>query len=328
MRNNTKPENGAPLAAGIDFGGTSIKMALVDRNGGIRSRKTIPTRNLADRRAGLDAMAGGIEELKSAAGLTPADPIAGVGIGVPGFVDFERGHIHVLVNVPGWDDVPLRALMEERLSLAVRVDNDVNVMALGECTYGAGKNFEHALFVTLGTGVGGALLLDGRIYRGAHSMAGEIGHMSIDMNGVDSPMGRGGLEQYIGNRRIIERAQTLMKGEPSSVLHTWCEGDPGRVTPQMIQKAAEEDDRVGLDVYDFVAECLSTAFASTAYLIQPQAIIIGGGIGLSGRVLFDPLRRHLEERLHRDFFSRLEITPAILGNDAGVIGGASLARQA
>lgn len=322
-----KPEShkeATRYAVGIDFGGTFIKMALVDESGRIHSRQKIPTRDLSDQTAGLDAMANAIGELQSAAGLNAADEIAGVGIGVPGFVDFDRGHIHNLTNVPGWSDVPLRALMEERLSLPVRVDNDVNVMARGECTYGAGKNYEHAVFVTLGTGVGGALLLGGQIYRGAYSMAGEIGHMSIDRNGIVSPMGRGGLEQYIGNQRILERARRMMADDPSSVLHAGCEGDPERVTPQMIQRAAEEGDRVGLEVYDFVADCLATALASVAYLIQPQAFIVGGGIGLSGRVLFDPLRKHLEERLHHEFFTRLEVIPATLGNDAGVIGGATL----
>lgn len=311
-------------AAGIDFGGTFVKMALVDDAGAIVARRRIPTDTLPNRESWMDAMADGIRALVAEKPGGEAVSLAGVGIGVPGFVDFERGHIFELPNVPGWAGVPLAALMEERLQVRVRVDNDVNVMAVGECTFGAGRAYQHAVFITLGTGVGGALLIHNRIYRGAHYMAGEIGHMTIDMNGEPAPTGRGGLERYVGNRRIVERAvRYLDEGRPS-LLDTLCEGDRSRIDPLLIEKAAEQGDPLCITVYDEVADCLAAALASTTYLLQPQAFIIGGGVGQSGPVLYDPLRRHLRERLSVHFADRIEIKKAALGNDAGVIGGATL----
>ena len=311
-------------AVGIDFGGTFIKMALVDDAGTIVARRKIPTGTLPNRVAWMDAMTEGIQALaREGRGERPV-ALSGVGIGVPGFVDFARGHIFELPNVRGWSGVPLASLMEERIGLPVRVDNDVNVMATGECTFGAGRTYQHAVFVTLGTGVGGALLIHNRIYRGAHHMAGEIGHMTIDMNGVPAPNGRGGLEQYVGNRRIVERAlRYLDEGRPS-LLDTLCEGDRSRIDPLLIEQAAEQGDPLSITVYDEVADCLAAALASVTYLLQPQAIIVGGGVGQSGPVLYEPLHRHLRERLNLNFADRLEIKKAALGNDAGVIGGATM----
>ncbi len=311
-------------AVGIDFGGTFIKMALVDDAGTIVARRRIPTATLPNRAAWMDAMAEGIHVLAREGRSARPAALSGVGIGVPGFVDFARGHIFELPNVPGWSGVPLASLMEERIGLPVRVDNDVNAMATGECTFGAGRTYQHAVFVTLGTGVGGALLIHNRIYRGAHHMAGELGHMTIDMNGVPAPNGRGGLEQYVGNRRIVERALRYLDEGRTSLLDALCEGDRSRIDPLLIEKAAEQGDPLSITVYDEVADCLAAALASVTYLLQPQAIIIGGGVGQSGPILYEPLHRHLRERLNINFADRLEIKKAALGNDAGVIGGAAM----
>jgi glucokinase len=206
-------------AIGVDFGGTSVKIALIDERGGIKGEQRIVTDQVKDRDEWLTKVCSAITDLKG--DIT----INGVGVGVPGFVDYERGFIYNLPNVPGWTGVPLADLLEERLNVPVRIDNDVNAMALGECTFGAGRTFQHALFVTLGTGVGGALLINNQLYRGAHSMAGEIGHVSIDMNGRVSPQGKGGLEQYVGNRRIAERAIEALEKGRKSIITDLVKGD-------------------------------------------------------------------------------------------------------
>lgn len=310
-------------AVGVDFGGTSVKIALVNDEGEIKARRRIVTNDVASQGAWIEAVAHTVEELLKKDGHRTS--ISGVGVGVPGFVDFARGYIYDLANVPGWTGVHLAELLEARLCTRVRVDNDVNAMALGECTFGAGRAYQHALFVTLGTGVGGALLINNALYRGAFSMAGEVGHMPIEMHGLKSPQGRGGLEQYVGNRRIAERAVKKIKDGRKSLISDLCSGDYALVTPELIHKAAEQGDALALEIFDFVAECLATAFASVTYLLQPQAIIVGGGISLSGRVLFTPLRKHLNERLSPFFAERIEIKVADLGNDAGMIGSAALA---
>jgi len=194
-------------------------------------------------------------------------------------------------------------------------------MAAGECAIGAGASYKDAVFVTLGTGVGGAILVDGRLYRGAHSMAGEIGHVSIDRHGPRSATGFGGVEQYVGNRRIVEHALALLDAAtaPSAILD-YADGDRARLTPRAICQAAEAGDALALRVFDDVADCLATMLASVAYVLQPEAFIIGGGVSNAGEILFDPLRRHLDERLSPIFAQRLALRPAALGSDAGLIG--------
>ena len=318
----TKPQR---FAIGIDFGGTAVKMARVDEHGVIGARASFPTAGLASVEAWLDEVEHHLANLQKDA---PAEwEYAGIGVGVPGLVDHSQGFIYNLTNVPGWQAVPLAEKLTARFQLPAWVDNDVNAMALGECTYGAGQGFHHAVFLTLGTGVGGGLLLNHKLYRGAYSMAGEIGHISIDLNGPAAPMGRGGVEQYVGNRQIVERTlRELDAGRTSSILEH-AGGQRDTITPKVIAEAAAAGDELALDIFDFVADCLATMMASVAYLLQPQAFIIGGGVSAAGPILFDPLRRHLNARLSAHFAERLEIKRAELGNDAGVIGAATLPIQ-
>lgn len=310
-------------AIGIDFGGTNVKLALVDEEGRIRARSRFATGQASSQAAWLDEVERQVRQLCAAGGVSRRS-LAGIGVGVPGFVDFERGFIHDLTNVPGWTGVRLRDLLQERFGLPARVDNDVNAMAMGESTFGVGRAYQHAVFLTLGTGVGGAILINNKLYRGARHMAGEIGHVSIDMNGIRSPQGRGGLEQYIGNRRIVERTVRALKRGRKSVIRNLVKNNLDAVTPEAIARAAARGDRLGLEVFDFVADCLATALASITYLIQPQVFIIGGGVALSGSILLDPLRAHLNERLSPFFARHIEVKLSQLGNDAGVIGAAVL----
>ena len=310
-------------AVGIDFGGTSVKMGLVSEKGEIKAKKKFSTSDASSQEAWIDAVEKGMEQMfKECPAAEPT--FAGIGVGVPGFVDFDRGFIYDLTNVPGWTAVHLVEKLEARFGKRARVDNDVNAMALGECTFGAGRAFQNAVFVTLGTGVGGGILINNNLFRGAYSMAGEIGHLSIDMNGVKSPQGKGGLEQYIGNRRIVERAVRLMSEGRKSIIKELAEGSAEGITPKLIEQAARKGDQLALDIFDYVADCLAAAFASTTYLIQPQAFIVGGGVAQAGKFLFDPLDQHLKERLSPFFAERVVIKTAELGNDAGMIGSATL----
>jgi len=306
-------------AIGVDFGGTSVKIALVDERGTIKAEKRIITEHVKDREEWLTAVCSAISDLKGS--IT----INGVGVGVPGFVDHERGFIYDLANVPGWTGVPLADLLEKKLNVPVYIDNDVNAMAVGECTFGAGRTYQHAVFVTLGTGVGGALMINNQLYRGAHSMAGEIGHVSIDMNGRASPQGKGGLEQYVGNRRIIEKTVELLAQGRASLIDELVKGDRNQISPKVVKDAADKGDQLAIEILMYVTDCIATAFASIAYVIQPQAFIIGGGVATEADMLFEMIRKQLKERLSPHFYQRIEIKPAELGNSAGMIGCATLA---
>lgn len=309
-------------ALGIDFGGTSIKIGLVDESGRILEESSFATANAASQSKWLDLVGSRMADCAA-----KKQKLAGIGVGVPGFTDFARGFIYNLTNVPGWSSVPLAEIMRKRFALPVYVDNDANAMALGECTYGAGKGLKHVVFATLGTGVGGALVINGRLYRGAYSMAGEIGHVVIKMNGKKTPEGRGGLEKYVGNREMVKYAVRALRRGRKSLISGLVKNDFTRITPKVIAGAASRDDNLALEIMDHTADCLATAFASVTYLLQPEAIIVGGGVAGSGKVLFDPLRRHLAERLHKHFAERIKIIPAVLGSKAGMIGCASLVFQ-
>lgn len=310
-------------ALGIDFGGTSVKVAIVHSTGEIEQEDSFPTE-------GLDGVKGWLDEVERMAASFGYDrremrrSLAGIGVGVPGFVDFHRGYIYNLTNVPGWTAVELATILRRRFDVPALVDNDCNVMAIGECHYGAGQGIRDAVFLTLGTGVGGGIWLDGHLYRGAYSMAGEIGHVSIDLNGVRTATGRGGLEQYVGNRQIVRRAVLALRGGRTSMLRTMTGGDFSELTPRHMAEAARKGDALSREVFDYMADCLATALASTTYLLQPQVFIIGGGVAASGSVLFTPLRAHLRERLSPYFAKRIKVRAAKLGNHAGVVGAASL----
>lgn len=307
------------LAVGIDFGGTAVKMGLVEDTGRIRRALSFPTCRAVTQQDWMEAVAEAWRLL-----VKPGERVEGVGVGVPGFVDFKRGFIHELTNVPGWTGVPLADRLHRRFGVPAVVDNDVNAMAWGECVCGAGRGRRHAVLVTLGTGVGGGLLLDGHIYRGAYSMAGEVGHVTILMNGRRTPQGRGGLEAYVGNRRIVVMARRLMRVHPSPFLARRLREPGMELTPKLLAEAAERGDALARRVFDRVADCLAAAFASITYLVQPEVFIVGGGVAQSGRVLFDPLRRHLVERLSPYFARRVRVIRARFGNRAGMIGCAML----
>lgn len=314
---------GVRYALGIDFGGTSVKMALVDERGTIKARRKFVTKEVSGQSGWLDRVKREVDDILAKEGVGCA--ISGAGVGVPGFVDFERGFIHNLTNVPGWTAVPLGSLLEDKLGIRARIDNDVNAMALGECTFGAGRTYQHAVFVTLGTGVGGGLLINNKLYRGAHSMAGEIGHVSIDMKGIQSPTGFGGVEQYVGNSRIVEHMVKAIDSGRATCMLDLVKGDRSQLSPKVLKEAADKGDAVALELLDYVTDCLASAFASITYVLQPQAFIVGGGVAEEAQLLFKLLRKNVEKRLSPHFSRQLEIKPAELGSDAGVIGCATLA---
>ena len=310
-------------AIGIDFGGTSVKIALISERGQIVARRKFVTQEVQGHAGWLDRVESEVAGLRAGEGA--GKTIVGVGVGVPGFVDYERGFIYDLPNVPGWTGVQLGTLLEGRLHMRARIDNDVNAMALGECTFGAGRTYQHAVFVTLGTGVGGGLLINNKLYRGSHSMAGEIGHVSIDRNGVKSSTGFGGVEQYVGNRRIVEYILKQLEAGRPSLMDKLVGGDRSQITPRILKDAADQGDALAVEILDYVTDCLATAFASITYVLQPQAFIVGGGVAEDAKLLFQLLRKNVEKRLSPHFAKLIEIKPAELSSDAGVIGCATLA---
>lgn len=301
-------------AIGIDIGGTTIKSALVQDGAIVRRGGIIDTQECAGPGAIVDALVGVISELQTDA--------RAVGIGLPGIVDSVNGIVHELTNVPGWTDVPLRQILRDRTGLPVTIENDANAMAYAEWRYGAAREAKHVICITLGTGVGGALILDGRLYRGANLGAGEIGHLSIDYRGLPGPYGNaGGLEEYVGNLQIAARAQEHYRSIGIEKTIEECE-------PALLSQAAQKADPVALALWSEVGVEIGAALASVIWLINPDAIVIGGGVARAGELLLEPIRKTIRMRTQEVFHKSLRVVPAALGNDAGIIGSALLALEA
>jgi glucokinase len=304
-------------AIGIDFGGTSIKSAVVE-NGRILERGTVID---TTKHAGPDTL---IEALFAViAALRKSHPeVAGVGVGLPGFVDCESGIVHHLSNVPGWTNVPMLKLVRERTGLKAAIENDANAMAYAEYRHGAAKGARNAVCITLGTGVGCGLVLDGKLFRGSRFAAGEIGHASIDLHGPRGVYGTpGDLEVYVGNKSIGERATRLYAAAGEAFGEEKC-------TPLGLAKLAEAGDHTALALWDQLGTELGAALVNAIWLLNPDALVIGGGVAKAGSLIFDPVKRTIRERVSPLFHEQLRIAPAELGNDAGIIGCAELALEA
>jgi glucokinase len=304
-------------AIGIDFGGTSVKLGVCRGAELLHSDEPIITAE----HPGPSALIG--EMAKRVAKLREQFPdIAAIGVGVPGLVDFDRGFVHVLTNVPGWKHIPLKSLLSEKTGLPCIVENDANAMAYAEWRYGAGKGLRNVVALTLGTGVGGGLVLDGKMFRGSSFSAGEIGQMSIEMDGVPGAYGNlGALEKYMGNVQIAEHA---VKRYAEAGMDKNLED----CTPKAIAVAAGNGDDIARQIWAEIAEWLGTALSSIAWLINPDAFVIGGGVAQAGDLIFDPLKRKVQSMLSTVVWEKLQIVPARFSNEAGIIGNAALAADA
>lgn len=304
----------SPTTIGIDFGGTSVKIGVCKNGELVCIDEPIPTASFAGPQALISEMAARVAQLR-----TKHPEIAAIGVGVPGLVDFERGFVHELTNVPGWKHVPLKTILGDKAGLPVVVENDANAMCYAEFRHGAARGLRNVVALTMGTGIGGGLVLDGRLFRGSRCVAGEIGQMSIDYDGVAGHYGNlGALEKYTGNQQIAEHA-----------VRRYAEAGHHReladCSPKKIAQAADKGDDIARQIWAEVADWLGTALASIAWLLNPDAFVIGGGVAQAGDLIFAPLKRKVQSMLSTIVWERLQIVPAQFSNEAGIIGNAALA---
>lgn len=304
----------SPLAIGIDFGGTTIKSALIEDGRVIHRGQVIDTMHTGDSSAIIEALLATVSQLRMEGPETVA-----IGVGLPGITDSVTGVVHRLSNVPGWNDVPLRDLLAARTGLHAAIENDANSMAYAEWKYGAAREGRNVICVTLGTGVGGGLILDGKLYRGSYLGAGEIGQMSIDYHGRAGNYGNmGALEKYVGNAQIAERAQQLYEKAGRLVPLEQC-------TPLAMENAAHAGDAIAKQLWAQLGMEIGVGLANVVWLLNPDTIVIGGGVAKAGELLFEPIRQTIQSVTMPTFYENLKILPAALGNDAGLIGSASVA---
>lgn len=309
----------AGVRVGIDIGGTFIKFGLL-RRGKVLSSYQVATPRRSTPAVLQKLLIRQVHRLAQRSSAT----IQGVGIGIPGLVEYPAGVVRSCVNLKGWASVPLRGLLERQLHLPVRVDNDVNAMTLAEWTYGAGRGVSNLVCLTLGTGVGGGLVLDGKMYRGAFGCAGELGHIPLAEDGPRCPCGgRGCLEQYVGNRPIIQWVRQQLRQGVKSKIQKLVDGHLNRLEPQIIDQACRLNDRLGIETWRRTGFFLGLALAGVVNLLNPDRIVIGGGLAKAGPWIFEPLRATLRARAMPGV-GGVPVVPARLGGSAGLIGASLL----
>jgi glucokinase len=304
---------------GVDIGGTGIKLGAVQVDG----RPRITGQDLIEGHAGrppaevLPEVAERLGRLTRDAGWDRAD---GVGVGSAGLIRRDSGEIAYSPNLPAWTGAPLRSLLAGALSLPVAVDNDVNAFALAEWWWGAGQGALDAVFLTIGTGIGGALVADGRLVRGASGFAGEPGHMTLVLDGIPCPCGNHGCaERYVGTDGLVEaaRAHPGFRADPALAA-----ADP--LTPKIISDAAKQESAVARDVLSDAGRALGGLLVSLVNLTNPEVIVVGGGVSQAGPLLLDPARDHLRRYSLVARHSAPRVLPAALGEPAGLLGAAAL----
>ncbi|GAA2161198.1 ROK family glucokinase [Pedococcus bigeumensis] len=315
------------LSVGIDIGGTKVAGGVVDPDGVVvaRARRDTPHRSTSP---GVveDTIVDVVAELIDGAG----DDVVAVGIGAAGFVAADRATV-VFAPHLSWRDEPLEANLQRRVPVPISVDNDANAAAWAEWRFGAAQGESHVVMVNLGTGIGGAMILDGQIMRGRHGIAGEFGHMQVVPGGQRCECGNKGCwEQYASGNALVREARAMMTaGSPMATdLLDLVGGDPSSLTGPMITEAARDGDATATELLGEIGQWLGIGIANLAAALDPGVFVIGGGVSAAGDLLLEParttFRRHLTGRGYRP---EARIVAAALGNEAGLIGAADLARR-
>lgn len=309
----------------IDFGATFVKLGKLSLAGTILEKDFFPTKGFKSRNSLIAKM------VERASYLIGKDKnrILGIGVGVPGQVDYKKGVIYNLTNVKGWKGIALRGILKKRLKpLPVFVDNDANAAALGEAEWGAAKGYKHIVCVTLGSGVGGGLVIDGEVYRGRSYSAGEIGHVCIERYGPGCNCGGFGcVEAFVGNSYIVRDVVKKLKGGQRSTILKLAGGKYSNITPEVIDRASRKGDRFSINVWKEAGYNVGIGLSNIVNILNPEIIVIGGGVSKTGRVLFDAIRKAIHERAIPIFTKGLVVKRAKFVEDAGIVGAAALVKQ-
>lgn len=314
---------GADYVIGIDLGGTNARAVLARKDGSLLGEVSKPSQSLRQPEDTFDVLAACVAEVMQQQGVG-SNQVAGIGVGLPGIVTSDDRCIWS-PNFPHWQDVPIKVLLEERTSLPCFFLNDARCATLGELHFGAGRGTQSMVFVGLGTGIGGGIVMDGKLLLGQKGSVGEIAHHTIDPSGPQCGCGNHGCwEAFCGRDHIIRRAvRKLQSGRDSSLVAM--DGLVHDLTPRAIATAAEAGDAVAKEVMEEVGFYLGLGIANLINILDPERIIVGGGVAQAGELIFGPMRRTIQARTIRFQASDCEVVPAQLGSDAGVHGSVMLA---
>ena len=316
---------------GVDLGGTNIVVGAMPEDGsreiGIRSEPTHPERGaeaVVDRIVSMIAQL--MSEITASTGASMKD-FHGVGVGAPGPLDRDRGVVVVAPNL-GWRDFPLRDAISERINLPATLDNDANCAAVGEWWRGAARGARNVVGITIGTGIGGGIVIDGQLYHGSSDVAGEIGHTTIDSTGRYCRCGNYGcLEAYASGPAIALRAREALERDEVSVLHKMVKGQLDQLTAATVYEAAHRGDALAHEVVRDTAKFLGTGIANLLNTLNPDVVVITGGVTRAGDRLFEPLRAEVKRRAFRPAVAACRIVPGSLDGTAGVVGAVATFKQ-
>lgn len=307
----------------MDIGGTKLAAGAVDAAGTILVRGEVPTAAAEGPARVLDRIVRLAADILAAPGISKG-AIRRIGIGCAGPVDRQAGLILNPPNLPGWTRVPLVEHIQKALGLPAVLENDANAAALGEFRYGAGKGANSLVYLTVSTGIGGGIILDGKLWHGLKDAAGEVGHMTIVPDGPLCGCGnRGCLEALASGPSIARRArEALAAGRPSRLSNA------GEFTAADVVRLAEEGDALAAEVWEGTVRYLALGVAAVVTILAPERVVMGGGVTMAGDSLFEPLRREVRRRVKLVAVESVPILPAALGPDAGILGAAAVALEA
>jgi glucokinase len=314
----------ATHVVGVDLGGTRLRTALADRAGKVIRQNAVPTQAEEGRDAVIARVAG---EVRGILGTVAIAGLRTVAVAVPAPVAPVKGIVFHPPNLPGWGEVPLKAILEEELRLPVAVGNDANVAALAEHQFGAGRGHSNLVYVTVSTGIGGGVIEAGRLLLGSHGGAAEIGHMTIDMNGPRCPCGNHGcLEAMASGTSIGREAARRLAAGARSILGASGDAAPAElIAAEAVFRAAESGDALAKDVVEWAAYNLGVGLTNAMHLYDPDVIAVGGGVSNAWDMLYPTIRRAIEERAMPSYAHRIPVVRSQLGDSVGLLGAVALA---
>jgi len=306
----------------VDLGGTQIRAARYRAGDLTREARTaLPTRASEGLEAVLDRIKIAIRRVWPPSGVVEA-----IGMAAPGPLDSRSGIVYFAPNLPGWENVPVRDWLRETFGVPAFVGNDANLAALGEHRFGAGRGVDDLIYLTISTGIGGGIILDGRLFEGARGLGGEIGHIGVEANGPPCLCGsRGCLETLASGPAIARAARAAIAAGRSSVLKDRVGGDLARITARDVSQAAQEGDELARQVLRRAGFYIGVALVSLMYLFNPSLFLIGGSVTGAGDLLFGPIRETVHARAPEIYRRDVPIRPAVLGDDVGLAGALALA---
>lgn len=310
------------VAIGIDLGGTNIKAALIDQKNGFVNTVSVPTNAEMGKEYVFDRIAEVVDELTAHSSEKPI----GIGMGLPGMVSMDRKIVKYPPNLPGWKEERVSEELKKRTGLDCVIENDGNLAALGSARFGVGKSFENFITITLGTGVGGGIIYQNKIFRGSTGMAAELGHVIIDYHGpLSNSNTRGGIEAYLGQRFLSRYAADTIRQDTDNPLYTRFHRDFDKLEPVDLYNAAKEGNELAIEILRKSGEKLGFAIVNYIHVLDFRKVIVSGGVAKAGDFILQPARDTAKRLLMSPFTENFEILYESLGNDAALLGAASLA---